>query len=390
MAETEERAPLSVTYQKQARSESFKFETRSSSAGPIRIDQAPTLKPLPAEDSLGFGKHFSDHLFSARYSSTRGWHDLQVGPYQSLTLDPAASVLHYGQALFEGLKAFRQPDGSVALFRPEYNWARMVSGAERLCMVAPPREIFFSGLKTLLEVDSRWVPHDPLGSLYIRPTLIGTEGFLGVRPAEQLLFYILLSPVGSYYGGDVSKPVRIWVETEAVRAVPGGLGSTKAGANYAASLQSALKAKKRGYDQVLWLDSQQEGIEEVGTMNVFFVFQNEIVTPGLNGSILAGCVRDSVLRWLRDQGRPVVERRITLEEVIQRHARNELLEAFGTGTAAVISPIGEFATLDRTLRLNPVAGGGLSRELLTEISGIQRGLRPDPYGWRVTLQGLSR
>jgi len=390
VAETEDMAPVNVARQRQANSGGFHFETRSSSAGAIRIHKAETLKSLPSADNLGFGKYFSDHLFSARYARSKGWHDLQVAPYQSLALDPAASVLHYGQALFEGLKAFRQPDGSVALFRPDYNWARMVSGAERLCMVAPTREVFFSGLQALLEVDTRWVPHDPSGSLYIRPTLIGTEGFLGVRPAEELLFYILLSPVGSYYGGDVAKPVRIWVETEAVRAVPGGLGSTKAGANYAASLQSALRAKQRGYDQVLWLDAEQEGIEEVGTMNVFFVFKNEIVTPALNGSLLAGCVRDSVLRWLRDQGRPVSERRITLDEVIKRHAQNELLEAFGTGTAAVVTPIGEFGYRDQTLHLDANSGGQLSRELLTEISGLQRGLRPDPYGWRVPLRELSR
>jgi branched-chain amino acid aminotransferase len=345
------------------------------------------LKPLPPSTDLGFGKHFSDHWFYSKYSTEKGWYESKILPYGPITLDPAAAVLHYGQALFEGMKAFKQPDGSISIFRPKFNWQRMTEGALRLCLVPPPEELFMKGLKELILVESRWVPAEDNCALYIRPTLIGTEGFLGVRPSEEMLFFILLSPVGSYYAGG-TKPVRIWVEDKAIRAAPGGLGATKAGANYAASLKSALDAKKKGFDQVLWLDSKYEGIEEVGTMNVFFVFKNEIVTPELNGSILSGGVRDSVIQLLKHQGRKIQERRITMSEVLERYTQGDLVEAFGTGTAAVISAIGEFQYKGKKLIIHNNEMGPLSQELLKTISDIQRGLAPDIFKWMKRVQDL--
>ncbi|MGZ3769981.1 MAG: branched-chain amino acid aminotransferase, partial [Bdellovibrio sp.] len=231
----------------------------------ISIRRTETPKQKPLADSLGFGRHFTDHMFLANYSTKKGWYNPRITPYEPLPLDPSASVLHYGQALFEGMKAFFHKDNSIALFRPEFNWARMVEGAERLCMIAPPKELFVDGISALVNVDKDWVPKEDGCSLYIRPTLIGTEGFLGVRPAEEYLFFTILSPVSSYYG-EGTKPIKIWVEEEYLRAAPGGLGATKAAANYAGSLKAATQAKKNSYSQVLWLDVNREYVEEVGTM----------------------------------------------------------------------------------------------------------------------------
>jgi branched-chain amino acid aminotransferase len=286
------------------------------------------------------------------------------------------------------MKAFRQPDGTVSLFRPDFNYARMLEGAARLCLELPPRELFMEGLKELITLESRWVPKEEGCSLYIRPTLIGTEAFLGVRPARDVLFYILLSPVGPYYSRGQA-PTRIWVEDKAVRAAPGGLGATKAGANYAASLYSAFHAKKKGYDQVLWLDVAHDGVEEVGTMNVFWVMKDEIVTPALNGSILPGGMRDSVLQLLRAEGLPVRERKITMKEIIDSQRSGNLQEAFGTGTAAVISPIGELCYKNETYIIHGNQTGPLSRRLFDTISGIQRGTAPDKFGWLKPLAALS-
>jgi branched-chain amino acid aminotransferase len=349
-----------------------------------------TLKPLPAPENLGFGRFFSDHMFYSKYREGRGWYESKIIPYGPLALDPAAAVFHYGQALFEGMKAFRQESGRVVLFRPEFNWQRLSQGAERLCLVPPPQNLFMQSLKELLQLEDRWIPEDPSSALYIRPTLIGTEGFLGVRPSQEVMFYVLLSPVGAYYGNSFSKPVRIWVEDQAIRAAPGGLGATKAGANYAASLKSSFEAKQKGFDQVLWLDSEFQGIEEVGTMNVFFIFKDEIVTPELNGSILAGGVRDCALQLLRNQnlGKKVVERKITISEIVNRHQKGELLEAFGTGTAAVITAIGELQYKSQTLVIHQNSIGPISQSLLNRISAIQRGNAPDDFAWVRDLSEL--
>ena len=359
----------------------------------LRIKKTSSLKDLPFSDpkaELGFGTHFTDHMFFCRYSESKGWHDAEIGPYGSLQLDPAASVLHYGQSLFEGMKAFRRGDGSIWLFRPQFNWERMCKGAERLSLPEPSQKVYLEGLKKLLEIDQRWVPPLRGTSLYIRPTLIGSEAFLGLRPAKEAFFFIILSPVGFYYA-EGNKPVKIWVEAKDVRASEGGLGSVKAGANYAASLRASMIAKKRGYSQVLWLDSKHEGIEEVGTMNVFFVFDDEIVTPNLNGSILPGGVRDSVLQLLRNsglaQGRMVSERRITIQELTERQAKGELREAFGTGTAAVISPIGEICGEHQSFVISHESGP-VSTSLFETLQGIQWGSLKDDFGWMCPLEEL--
>lgn len=353
----------------------------------IEIKKSSHLKSIPESSDLHFGRHFSDHWFHSTFTEGQGWNDSRVEPYAPFLIDPAASVLHYGQALFEGMKAFRQTNGNIALFRPEFNHQRMCEGAVRLCLEPPPKELFLNGLKELITVDSRWVPKEDFCSLYIRPTLIGTEGFLGVRPAKEVKFFIILSPVGFYYS-EGSDPIKIWIEDIALRAAPGGLGATKAGANYACSLQAALKAKQRGYAQVLWLDAAKQGIEEVGTMNVFFVFKNEIVTPALNGSILAGGMRDSTIQLLKSMGKNIVERKITIQEVFERHSQGELEESFGTGTAAIISPIGEFFYKDKSYVFGKSSKDSLSQELFKTISGIQQGKLPDRLGWMKSLDQL--
>lgn len=349
---------------------------------------ATAQKPLPPSESLGFGKYFSDHWFYSKFVESKGWIEARIEPYGPIPMDPAASVLHYGQSLFEGMKAFRQKDGTVAVFRPSFNFDRLVQGSERMCLVPPSRELFMSGLRDLLKVDERWVPSQDGAALYIRPTLIGTEGFLGVRPSREILFFILLSPVGAYYSSG-SSPVKIYVENKVMRAAPGGMGSTKAGANYAASLRSALDAKAKGYAQVLWLEADHDTIQEVGTMNVFFVFNDEIVTPQLNGNILAGGVRESVIQLLKHMGKPVHEREITITEVLSRAKKGDLKEAFGTGTAAVISPIGDLYFAGENYVVNNNEWGQVAQQLYNTITGIQRGREKDVFNWMVPVDKLS-
>lgn len=351
----------------------------------IKTTLTKNPKELPPSDKLGFGQYFTDHMFVAKYREGQGWYESEILPYSPLALDPAASVFHYGQALFEGMKAFRQDNGEIVFFRPEFNYDRLCEGAARLCLEAPPKEIFMEGLKKLVEADERWIPNGPNTSLYIRPTLIGSEGFLGVRPSHETIFFIILSPVGSYYA-EGAKPVRIWAEETYLRAAPGGLGAVKAGANYASSLKAALAARQKGYAQVLWLDVEHQGIEEVGTMNVFFVMDKEIVTPALNGSILAGGTRGSVIQYLQSQRLPIVERKITISEVIEKIKTGELKEAFGTGTAAVVSPIGAIHYQGKDWDINKGETGPLSTQIFTEITSIQRGTKPDPFNWITKLK----
>lgn len=347
---------------------------------PITIEKNTHLKVKPDFNELGFGKYFTDHMFTVKYTTQKGWHDAHVGPYKPFEIDPGASVLHYGQALFEGMKAFRQESGKIVLFRPEFNWKRMCAGADRLCMQAPPEDLFINGIQELVKVDQDWIPQQP-GSLYIRPTLIGTEAFLGVRPSDEILFFAILSPVSSYYS-EGSNTINIWVESEYLRAAPGGLGATKAAANYASSLKAALEAKKKGYAQVLWLDYSRQFIEEVGTMNVFFVFENEIVTPSLDGTILSGGVRASVVDLLKSWNLPVVERKLSLTEVIEGHKKGTLKEAFGTGTAAVITPIGDLASKDWKITLSSTGQKGpVAQKIYDELVGIQYGQREDKLNW---------
>lgn len=344
-------------------------------------------KIKPAIEELGFGKHFTDHMLIVSYQNGL-WDTPQIKPYESLSLDPASSVLHYGQALFEGMKAFylsersQHNTKSLALFRPLYNWQRFNQGAVRLCMPPVPQDIFIEGIKELVRVDADWVPKAPNSSLYIRPTLIGTEAFLGVRPSQNYLFFTILSPVGSYYGNVASQGIKIWIEEDFIRAAPGGLGATKAAANYANSLFATQKAKEHHFAQVLWLDVNREFIEEVGTMNVFFVFKDRIITPDLHGTILAGSVRDCVIQLLKSWNQPIESRPLSLSEVIKAHEAHELVEVFGTGTAAVITSVDELHRKSGPPIVLPHDGmGPLAKKLFDTLTGIQRGTIVDSYQW---------
>ena len=340
----------------------------------------PKQKP-PMDESLGFGRFFSDHMFVMDWSSERNWSDARVTPYASFSMDPAAGVFHYGQAMFEGLKAFKRADGSLWLFRPEMHVKRMAVGAQRLCMPVVPQTEMLEGVKALLRTDADWVPAKDGTAMYLRPTLIATEAFLGVRPANRYLFFVIASPVGSYYGKGL-KPVRIWVETEQVRAARGGLGGIKAGANYAASLYAATRAKKDGYDQVLWLDAKNhETIEEVGTMNLFVIIGQSLITPPLTDSILAGVTRDTVMALGQKNGLKVEERPISMTELKAASKAGTLKEVFGSGTAAVISPVGELSMEKEKIVINSGEAGPMALALYEEISGIQRGTVADPHGW---------
>ncbi len=356
----------------------------------MKIDVTPAAadrkraKPRD-ESSLGFGRHFSDHMFLMRHREGDGWHDARIVPYGPIPADPAAMIFHYGQAVFEGLKCYRGPGDGLCLFRPEKNFERMNLSARRLCMPEIPVHDAMAALTALLRLDKDWVPASRGTSLYIRPVTIATEPALGVRPSGEYLFFIITGPVGSYYPRGL-EPLRILVEETYVRAAKGGLGEVKTGANYAASLLAARTAKENGFDQVLWLSADgRRDVEEVGTMNIFFAIGDEIVTPPLSGSILPGVTRDSVLRIARDWGLSVSERRIGMEELLRAASDGSLREAFGTGTAAVISPVGALRYRGREIVLNGGVPGVLSRKLFAEITGIQYGEIPDRYGWVLRL-----
>ena len=349
------------------------------------FEKTKTAKELPSESGLGFGRHFSDHMFMTEYSEKAGWQNPRIAPYAPIPIDPGAAVLHYAQCIFEGLKAFRGVDGKVRVFRPDKNFDRMKASADRLCMKFIDKETFMNSLVQLVQTERRWVPSKPGTSLYLRPTLIGTEGFLGVRPSENFVYFVICSPVGSYYGDDVEL-VKIWVERKYSRASPGGIGAAKAGGNYAASLFAATEAKKRGYPQVLWLDgSEHRFIEEVGTMNVFFVLNGVAITPPLNGTILPGVTRDTILQLLRGRGIPVEERPIEITEIIEGAKNGKLTEAFGTGTAAGVSPVGTLGFGDEVLQINEGRIGKISTDLHKELNDIQYGRVPDKYGWLVEI-----
>ncbi|MCO5112709.1 MAG: branched-chain amino acid aminotransferase [Bdellovibrionaceae bacterium] len=363
----------------------MKTESTPQNTIPIHITKSKTLKEKPSEDNLGFGKHFTDHMFLAKYHNDKGWYSAEITPVKNLELHPAASVLHYGQALFEGMKAFRQKDGSVSLFRTQFNWERMCIGAERLCLQAPPLELFQDAIKALVKIDQDWVPQTRGCSLYIRPTLIGVEPFLGVRPSQEYLFFVLLSPAGNYFGDKVS-PVKIWVEDEFLRAAPGGLGHTKAAANYAGSLKAAQKAKQNGFSQVLWLDVTRKFVEEVGTMNVFFVIDDRVITPELDGTILGGGVRDAAIQLLKHKGYKVSEQKVSIEELRHAQQTGRLKEAFGTGTAAIISPIGELRAREWDIAFTQDFENSLASELYNDLIEIQSGQSDDIFSWMEPLK----
>ncbi|MED4954918.1 branched-chain amino acid aminotransferase [Paenibacillus sp. FSL R5-0527] len=348
----------------------------------LKITLSSNKKPLPPADQLGFGRYFTDHMLLMDYSEEKGWHDLRIVPYGPLSLDPSAMVFHYGQEVFEGMKAYRTPEGNVVLFRPEMNLRRMNASCVRMGMPGLEAGPVLEAICKLIELDEAWVPEGEGNSLYIRPFMIATEAGLGVRAAREYQFIVILTPVGAYYSEGIH-PVRIYVEDQYVRAVRGGTGEAKTSGNYASGLKAQEDAKQFGFSQVLWLDGvEKKYIEEVGSMNVFFKVNGKVVTPELSGSILAGITRDSVLHLLREWGIPVEERRIGIDELFEAGRRGELEEAFGTGTAAVISPIGWMKWEDREIEISGGKTGALSEKLYNELTGIQRGLLRDPYGWR--------
>lgn len=351
----------------------------------IKINLAETRKEKPAFDKLEFGRTFTDHMFIMDYTEGKGWHDPRIVPYQPLTLDPAATIFHYGQTVFEGLKAYLTKDEKVFLFRPNKNFERLNRSSARLCMPELDEEIALEALKELIRVERDWIPNLEGTSLYIRPFIISTEVHLGVSASLTYQFIIILSPVGAYYKEGIN-PVKIAVETEFVRAVQGGTGNAKTAGNYAGSLKAQEVSAKSGYSQVLWLDGKEKKyIEEVGSMNVFFKINGEIITPELNGSILQGVTRDSIIHLLKHWNLPVVERKISMDEVYQASLDGTLEEAFGTGTAAVISPIGELFWKNEKLVVNNGETGTLTRRLYDTLTGIQNGTQTDPFGWCVEV-----
>lgn len=351
----------------------------------IRIEKTLTPKEKPDESNLGFGKIFTDHMFVMNYTEGKGWHDARIVPYQNLSLAPSAMVFHYGQEMFEGLKAYRGADGKARLFRPDMNAKRTNASNKRLCIPELPEEYFLDAVKTLVKFEEDWIPSAPGTSLYIRPFIIATDEFLGVAPSETYLFLIILSPSGAYYSSGLA-PVGIWIEDEYVRAVRGGMGFAKTGGNYAASLAGQVKAHDDGYSQVLWLDGvERKYIEEVGAMNIFFKIDGKIVTPMLNGSILPGITRDSVIQLCKSWGYDVEERKFSVEELINAQKSGKLEEVFGTGTAAVISPVGKLRYCDDVMEINGGKIGPVSQKIYDTVTGIQNGTVDDKFNWVVKL-----
>ena len=352
----------------------------------IKIEKAAVLKQKPDQNNLGFGQHFTDHMFIMDYTKGKGWHDARIVPYAPLSMDPASMVFHYGQAIFEGLKAYKTKDGRILLFRPQKNMARINSSNERMSIPQIDEAFALEALKSLVAVDKDWIPTASGTSLYIRPFIIATDPYLGVRSSFTYKFIIILSPVGAYYPTGIN-PGKYLIENEYVRAVKGGTGFTKCSGNYAASLKAQDLAHEKGYMQVLWLDGiERKYIEEVGAMNVFFKINGEVVTPALEGSILPGITRDSVIALLKHWGIKITERKVAVQELFDAHANGKFEEAFGTGTAAVISPIGEFNWNGNVIKLSDGKIGELSLKLYETLTGIQNGLVKDELGWMVEVK----
>jgi branched-chain amino acid aminotransferase len=351
----------------------------------IAIELTTAHKTKPEIGQLSFGKYFTDHMFILDYDTGKGWHHPRIVPYQPIQLDPAAKVFHYGQTVFEGMKAYRTPDGRILMFRPYKNLQRLNRSNARLSIPSLDEGLVMEALRKLIKVDEDWIPAEQGTSLYIRPFVIATQATLGVSPSEQYQFMIILSPVGSYYEEGIN-PVSIYVESEYVRAVTGGVGNAKTGGNYASGLKAQQEATDKGYSQVLWLDGvHRKYIEEVGSMNVFFKVGNKVITPVLNGSILDGVTRDSVIQLLKHWNIEVEERTISIDELVDAYRSGLLQEAFGTGTAAVISPIGELNWQGDKLSLNGGQTGPVAAKLYDFMTGIQRGTIEDPFGWIVEI-----
>jgi len=346
----------------------------------VELTKNPAVKPQDAS-KLGFGKIFTDHMFMMDFDRENGWHDARIVPFGNISVSPASTVLHYGAEIFEGMKAYRRPDGEIQLFRPLDNFARMNDSADRLCLPRIDGDFCLKALKKLIDIDRDWVPSAEGASLYIRPFLFGNDPFLGVHTVNKSTFVIILSPSGSYYKEGVN-PVRIMIETEDVRAVRGGTGYAKCGGNYAASMRAGEKAEKKGFAQVLWLDGvERKYVEEVGSMNVMFKIGGTVVTPKLTGSVLPGITRRSCIALLEKWGIPVEERLLSVDELAEAVKTGALEEAFGCGTAAVVSPIGELSVDDVPYVVNGGNIGPVTQKLYDELTGIQWGKKEDVFGW---------
>ena len=352
----------------------------------IRYELTTQKKEKPDESKLGFGIYYTDHMFMIDHTEGIGWHDARIVPYQPLALDPAAMVYHYALESFEGLKAYRQPDGSIRLFRPDKNAQRMLNTNARMCMPALPVEDFVQAVKAIVRVDADWVPHAEGTSLYIRPFVVATEPHLGVRPSKTHTFLIICSPVGAYYETGIN-PVKIFVEDEYTRACPGGTGFTKCGGNYAGSLISQVKAHDLGYAQTLWLDStEHKYVEEVGSMNCFFKIDGTVYTAPTVGTVLPGVTRMSCIELLEKWGYTVSQDRLAIVDIMQAAKDGKLEEVFGSGTAAVISPVGELRYENDVAVIGGGEIGALTHRLYDTITGIQWGKIPDDMGWTVGIE----
>ncbi|MCD4743601.1 MAG: branched-chain amino acid aminotransferase [Desulfobacteraceae bacterium] len=347
----------------------------------ISVLETEKKRIKPEDSKLGFGQFFTDHMFSMDYSEEKGWHDARIEPYSEISLLPAAMVFHYGQAIFEGLKAYRTPEGKIQLFRARDNFARFNRSAKGMCMPEIDVDFVMQALKKLILVEKNWVPGSDGTSLYIRPTMIATDSFLGVRASNTYRFFIILSPVAAYYAEGFN-PLKIWVSTDHVRAVRGGVGEFKTAGNYAASLTAGTEAVEAGYAQVLWLDGiERKYIEEVGAMNIFFLMGDKLVTPELSGSILPGITRYSVIQLAQKWGITVSERKISIDELIEAEKAGELKEVFGSGTAAVISPVKEVRYGDKVIKIGDGTPGTLTMKLYNALTDIQYGKKEDTENW---------
>ncbi|WP_028841773.1 branched-chain amino acid aminotransferase [Thermodesulfobacterium hveragerdense] len=346
----------------------------------------PEDRKAPNFDKLVFGKIFTPHMFVMKYKEGKGWHSPKIIPFSNIELHPAAIVLHYSQTIFEGMKAYAGVDGKIRLFRPFDHINRLNRSADRMCIPQVDPNLTFEAIKTLVLLDKDWIPKQKGSALYIRPIIFATENTLGVKVSHEYLFMIILSPVGPYYAEGFN-PVKIYVTEEYVRACPGGTGEVKTGGNYAASLKAQAVAQQKGYTQVLWLDGKERKyVEEVGSMNIFFYFSDELATPALSGSILPGITRDSVLKLASHLGIPAKERQISIDEVISAIQEGRLKECFGTGTAAVISPVGEICYKDKPYLIGQGQTGELTKKFFDYITGIQYGEREDEFNWTVVLE----
>lgn len=352
----------------------------------ITIKRADKLKNHPEDSALGFGTFFTDHMFNMDYNQEEGWHNPRIEPYAPLIMEPSTMVLHYGQAIFEGLKAYKTDSGEIQLFRPKDNFNRFNKSANMLCIPELDEEFVLDALMQLLNIEKDWVPGEPGTSLYIRPTIIATDPYIGLRSSHTYRFFIILSPVGAYYPEGFN-PVKIWVTTDYVRAVRGGVGQAKTAGNYAASLYATDLANKDGYTQVMWLDGVDlEYVEEVGSMNIFFLIGDELITPELNRSILSGITRDSVLKLAQSWGVKIAERRISIHEIYEAHTKGTLKEVFGSGTAAVISPVGMIKFDGREITIGDGKVGPFAAKLFNELMDIQYGKTEDQFNWTRTVK----